>query len=104
MYWIDNNYCFDLSGINKIDKNLPVSHINYYEANAFANYAKKRIPSEYEIEIVLKRTEKMETFLRIKFLEKYLIKTSVFHLLSLVTFGFGHQVIIIHTKVINPIK
>ena len=23
MYWIDNNYCFDLSGINKIDKNLP---------------------------------------------------------------------------------
>ena len=21
MYWIDNSYCFDLSGINKIDKN-----------------------------------------------------------------------------------
>ncbi len=63
MYWIDNNYCFDLSGINKIDKNLPVSHITYYEANAFANYAKKRIPSEYEIEIVLKKNRKDGNFL-----------------------------------------
>ena len=41
MYWIDNNYCFDLSGINKIDKNLPV-HINLLQANAFANFLLKK--------------------------------------------------------------
>ncbi len=63
MYWIDNNHYFDLSGINKINKSLPVSHITYYEANAFANYYKKRIPSEYEIEIVLKNNKKNGNFL-----------------------------------------
>ncbi len=63
LYWIDNNHHFDLSGVNKINKDLPVSHISYYEANAFANYLNKRLPSEYEVEFVLKNTQENGIFL-----------------------------------------
>ncbi len=63
LYWIDDNYYFDLSGVNKIDKNLPVTHISFYEANAFANYSNKRLPSEYEMELVLKNSKQDGNFL-----------------------------------------
>jgi ergothioneine biosynthesis protein EgtB len=63
LYWIDNNHYFDLSGVNKINKDLPVSHISYYEANAFANYLNKRLPSEHEVEFVLKNTQENGIFL-----------------------------------------
>ena len=35
MYWIDNNSLFSLNGVEKINMNLPVSHISFYEAMAF---------------------------------------------------------------------
>ena len=63
LYWLDQNNYFTLSGVKKIDNDAPVSHISYYEANAYANYKKSRLPNEFEIEYVLKNTSKKGNFL-----------------------------------------
>lgn len=58
MYWekIDNEwFVFSLNGLEKIDKNSPVSHISYYEAEAYAHYAGKRLPTEFEWEYIAKK-------------------------------------------------
>ena len=55
MYWVDENYYFSLNGEKKIDDSLPVSHISFYEACAFARYKKLRLPNEFEIEYFLKK-------------------------------------------------
>ena len=62
MYWIDNNYQFSLNGIVKINENNPVSHISFYEADAFSRFMKKRLPTEIEIEFFLKKTKKSGNF------------------------------------------
>ena len=62
MYWIDNNSLFSLNGVEKINMNLPVSHISFYEAMAFARYKNARLPSEFELEYVLKRQKNLVIF------------------------------------------
>ena len=66
MYWIDNNNYFTLNGVKKLDNNKPVSHISFYEADAFARYKNKRLPSEFEMEYFLKKSEKKGNFLENK--------------------------------------
>ena len=63
MYWIDKNNYFTLNGLKKIEDDKPVSHISFYEANAYANYKNKRLPSEFELEFFLKKSKKEGNFM-----------------------------------------
>ena len=62
MYWIDQKYQFCLTGIERIDNDQPVSHISYYEADAFCRFRKRRMPTEFEMEFFLKKNKKEGQF------------------------------------------
>lgn len=54
-YWhqLDDEWQeYTLYGVKKLDPNLPVAHVNYYEADAFARWYGKRLPTEQEWEFV----------------------------------------------------
>lgn len=56
LYWQQENnewMEFTLGGLHPLNPNQPVCHINYYEADAYARWADKRLPTEFEIEVVL---------------------------------------------------
>ena len=54
-YWVKKNdawFQFGLDGLKKINPFAPVCHISYYEAQAYATWAGKRLPREHELESV----------------------------------------------------
>lgn len=57
MYWhlIDNVWHnYTLEGLIPLALKAPVTHISYYEAYAFANWRKMRLPTEFEWEVAAK--------------------------------------------------
>jgi len=54
LYWIKHKnkfYEFTINGFSELNLDLPVTHISYYEADAFARWSGKRLPTEYEWEL-----------------------------------------------------
>ncbi|MFK8038997.1 MAG: ergothioneine biosynthesis protein EgtB [Crocinitomicaceae bacterium] len=55
LYWhnIDGQwFYFTLAGLKPIDPNAILSHVSFYEANAFAAFKGKRLPTEFEWEVM----------------------------------------------------
>ncbi|MEW8505826.1 MAG: ergothioneine biosynthesis protein EgtB [Candidatus Thiodiazotropha sp.] len=56
LYWEqqENEWLqFTLGGLGRLNSHEPVCHLSYYEADAYARWAGKRLPLESELEIVL---------------------------------------------------
>src|SRR4029077_12500869 len=53
LYWIERDgewWNFTLSGLRKIDSHEPVTHLSYFEADAYANWTGARLSTEFEWE------------------------------------------------------
>jgi ergothioneine biosynthesis protein EgtB len=53
LYWIKQDgawWNFTLSGVRPIDESEPVTHVSYFEADAYANWEGSRLPTEFEWE------------------------------------------------------
>ncbi|WAJ69052.1 ergothioneine biosynthesis protein EgtB [Catenovulum adriaticum] len=58
LYWVKKAgrwFSFGLDGLQALSLDAPVCHISYFEADAFANWANARLPTEFEWEVAAKQ-------------------------------------------------
>jgi ergothioneine biosynthesis protein EgtB len=52
LYWLDDDQVFTLHGVRPVNPGEAVAHVSFYEAAAYAAWAGKRLPTEFEWEAV----------------------------------------------------
>ncbi len=60
LYWIKekDDYFTNFFGVKKpIDFNAPISHLSFYEADAYARFMGARLPTEFELELFFRESE-----------------------------------------------
>jgi ergothioneine biosynthesis protein EgtB len=55
-------HVFMLNGLSPLDEELPVNHVSYYEADAYARWAGRHLPSEFEWEAAARTGELADAF------------------------------------------
>lgn len=68
-------YEFRLTGYGQLHPQQPVTHVSFYEADAYARWAGKRLPSEYEWEIASKKRTIEGTFVESKSFHPLMVKS-----------------------------